>query len=413
MTNDFQIVHLGMDWNTPELAYDKKTFIAADVYDSLYRYRLWRACNDDMNRLGMGYRAYRMHIDSTFDALLDGGYQFHNSLGKPLVFTALSPDDLYGFLGRKINAPKGPARELTLRKIQVLDAYFHAYYPTIARAFSSRNEFSALASVGTLFFANPEVDDISEEQLAAISGAYVCNEVSFEAQINSAFPSTPSEDIFRIPVIFIIHPPERSFVMVHKLLLRPKNEYFLHDTRFWKIYVKAKQLVEEHKFELPEDTIAFQGIGFPARRIDDDSDSLHLSSIMRDRVTKAPYITSMDFGAPYIDMSHAIPFSADHLHSDGVDYQRSRSIFRHLKLLEEKRERERTESEETDLLSVEVTENTFAKVFSVNPRARSEEQREEAWQHDKSLLMDKLMFSEEFFKYIDILEYELADGGNS
>ena len=81
----------------------------------------------ELARLNMGARAYISHIGRTLDALTESGYEFLTPSGGPVITSALTYDDLYGFLGRKKDKPSGPARDLTLPKFHVLDAYFYGY----------------------------------------------------------------------------------------------------------------------------------------------------------------------------------------------------------------------------------------------------------------------------------------------
>ena len=130
-----------------------RSIITDTDYSPQYRFRLWIALVDDMDFLGMGYRAYHSHIMRSCQEFQKTGYEFLHPRGFELNLSQLMPDDLYGFLGKSSEHPTGPARNIKVNKFAVLDAFFKVKFPERAAAFKDSTIFESLACVGRMFFA--------------------------------------------------------------------------------------------------------------------------------------------------------------------------------------------------------------------------------------------------------------------
>ncbi len=391
-----------MDFKTPTLVRDEKQYVGVGGYSPQYRFRLWRACKDDKQRLGIkGDRSYLAHVIRTLTALEDRhGYSFENSHGGPIDFDDLKYEDLYNFLGRQKNKPTGPETTLTLPKFWVLDAYFHAYYPTIARAFSSDNELAALAAVSSIFFANPRLERFAADKLAAVEGAYVCAEDDYRTKFSSIDRESVHADLFRIPAIFLHHPPERNFLQVAIVNLSPSDKFFDTNSAFWRQYRRGKSAAADANFLLPEDTVIHQGIAFPVVDPDEIGENLELACIMKDRVLSTPMVVTMNVGMPFLDMSRAVEFNAHSLTYDGGLFVRPRMLEQ---LLSSMHREDGFSGIDAVVEENEVNGQSDIKKLSFSRTLPTDNSQ------DIEIIKEKKLFTEEFFQEIYLLYNKISE----
>ena len=229
-------------------------------YTDSHRFRIWSAIVEDMDLLGMGYRAYHSHIFESFRKWEAQGFEFLNPKGGRLFLDALKADDIYGFLGRKKQLPKGPKRKLETSKIAVFDAFLTAKFPKLP-GFIPPGELSLVHSQMANAF-NGIIDDNTVKKdnissiLAALDGIFIHNPF-FASDDLEIMIRHMGETGWGIPLFFVNSRPHSGFCIVHKVYLPIRSEYF------------ENRVIDSNDWEFPCFPVARKP--HPTRRMEIDS----------------------------------------------------------------------------------------------------------------------------------------------
>lgn len=267
-------------------------------YTESYRFRLWVALIDDMDLLGMGHRAYHSHIFESHRAWEAEGIKFLNAKDQNLNLDALSKDDIYGFLGKKDQAPTGPKRKIETAKFAVLDAFFQAKYPKLTAAFDVDTPVVELISVLRTFLA-PEMAPRGTPQERfelhrSIDGIFFPRPRFSVADLRTA--KKKGEPFARTIPTFIVN-ARMNHCVVHKVEFPLRVSYLRTDSSERDTLETIRPWIERHA---PEETKIYSGIGLlnsSEHQLGDPS----LACILRDRVLYRPCLTTLQIQRFYED----------------------------------------------------------------------------------------------------------------
>jgi len=263
-----------------------KQIVTDTDYSPEYRFRLWVALVDDLDLLGMGYRAYHSHIMRGFQEWHKAGFKFLHPRGHELNLSELTPDDLYGFLGKLSNHPNGPARNIKVHKFAVLDAFFKTKYPERAAAFKEAQIIESLAYVGRMFFGGSDKRETSRDgsyaladSINAVQGIYFKESIELNKIGNSSYFS----------VLLIRPAPHGKYAYVWKILF-PIEEFC----------IAQDPLLDPDNLPPIDDgyntspIVSYEGVGFIALS---SLTNTHygMACILRDRRTYFPATTFLSY----------------------------------------------------------------------------------------------------------------------
>ena len=262
-------------------------------YSQTYRFRLWVALVEDMELLGMGHRAYHSHIFESFRAWQAEKIEFQNAKGRTLIIDALSKDDIYGFLGKREQAPLGPKRKIEVAKFSVLDAFFQKKYPTLASSFEVETPIVELTSIFQSFFAKEVDAPISPREkfeiLKSIDGVYIPKTRLSVADLRKAMKSGEPTDR-TIPVFLINCKLGQNHCVIHKVEFPFLSKYMRAESSEHEVMARLQPWLDRHA---PEETKIYSGIGILSPS-DYVSRSPTLACVLRDRVIYRPCLTTLE-----------------------------------------------------------------------------------------------------------------------
>lgn len=199
------------------------------AYTDAHRFRIWSAIVDDMDLLGKGYRAYHTHIFESFRKWEAQGIGFFNPRGKSLYLDALKADDLYGFLGRKEQLPKGPKRKIETSKVAVLDAFLRAKFPKLSVSQPSGEAPMALAQMAEAFYGLIGEDASNKKNLSstvrALDGIFIHSPFFADDDLEMMVHHMGKPG-WGFPLIIVNGRPQSGYCVVHKVFLPIRSEYF-------------------------------------------------------------------------------------------------------------------------------------------------------------------------------------------
>lgn len=176
-----------------------------------YRYQAWRALWEDCTVLGMGYRAYHSHMMDTLVLAEKRGVKLKNPKGENLQISALTRDDLKGFLGRKNLLATGPGLRLTPQKFWVVNVFAKLRHPECVSYLDQERLFSSLLASARTYFLKPgNVARSVNPILRWSAGAYV------PTMKKEMLPSLLADENFHVGMLtlpaYIIYFDARSLI---------------------------------------------------------------------------------------------------------------------------------------------------------------------------------------------------------
>lgn len=139
-----------------------------------YRFQVWRTLWEDCVILGMGYRAYHSHMLDALTLAKKRGVELKNPKGEELQLSALTRDDLKGFLGKKSPVATGPGHRLSLPKFWVIDVFIKLQHPECAAFLDQEKLFALLLSTARSYYRNPdEAATYLNVTARSVAGIYV------------------------------------------------------------------------------------------------------------------------------------------------------------------------------------------------------------------------------------------------
>lgn len=264
-------------------------------YSETFRFNLWLALLEDMDFLGKGYRAYHSHMFESFKKWHAQGVEFQNARGGTLNLDALKTDDLYGFLGKKNQLPKGPKRKIENKKIAVIDAFFQRKYPTSSASFESGVDPVEVASSITSFLSSTEGDEHSanfvQDTVESLDGVLIHNpNVADDLELMLRMGG---KNEWGIPVFILNKGPNRQSLVVHKVVLVPQTRYFetyfLDDDDYQPtLFSRLQKLPEVDLAELE----VWSGVGV-VTPLNTFNPLVQVDCVLRERESKQSHVSSL------------------------------------------------------------------------------------------------------------------------
>ena len=265
---------------------NRETITAELSYEQPYRFRLWLAVIEDSAALGMGFRAYLSHVRSSLDLWVRSGIAFLNPKNEPLNLEALTADDLWGFLGKKNQAPHGPKRYIEAAKVAVLDVYMKKKFPNLASTFGAAELGPEFAAVLRSFFSRGLLEEPPTDHIAPWSGIYISGG-GVDAQ--SILRARREGKVFGFVIrAVMLRPSDRSdFCIAHKVILPMLPSYLHESSRSLVEWDKITYLIDHHR---PKETLIYSGLGLVSHGRD-ESRNVEVSLMLRDRTTYRPSLS--------------------------------------------------------------------------------------------------------------------------
>lgn len=271
----------------------KDTVRTRAEYSLSFRFRLWIALVEDMDLLNMGYRAYHSHIFESFSTWRSGGVNFENSRGRELNIDALKIDDVYGFRGKREQAPLGPKRNIEPAKLSVLHAFFSKKYPELAASFDKNAPISELTTILRSFYTNELDANFSSNDLSDIcrlsDGIYLpCISITANGIRRAMKEGRPF--LRTVPIFFVCSGLKRDSCIVHKVEFPFRGSYLKQDSIDYEDFARLKTWMDRHA---AQETQIYSGVGIPAAS-EFQSGNPSLLCVLRDRVLYSPCTSTLE-----------------------------------------------------------------------------------------------------------------------
>ncbi len=292
----------------------EKTIRTRIDYSDAQRFQIWSAIIEDMDLLGKGYRAYHTHIFESFKKWEAQAIEFQNPKGKSLFLDALKADDLYGFIGRKNQLPKGPKRKLEASKIAVLDAFLKAKFPKISSLPPSGEPPVAHAQMADAFNGLLNQGDSKNHDLTriveALDGIFIHSPFFADEELERMVFHM-GEPGWGFPLIMVNSRPRSSYCVVHKVFLPIRSEYFEKyaiDSDYWEndyhdpedrdLAQKIRARIDTKNQNLNDEIEVWSGAGVVVPH-DYANPMVTLECILKHRLSGEPDISSLLIPSDY------------------------------------------------------------------------------------------------------------------